>query len=346
MKNRKPKPAEKEEVSKGPQDEVSLKKDRYTKLLLAAIEKAPPKVKPYLEPAAPFVAIAIVYFQIAWPYIIKGLSIASEYYAKLPENARHALIGFVMCFFGGVFPATIAAYEAWKMCGGEKAVEDVKQIYQEFGKAYEAVEKDDQKDDNGDGIPDVDQISTDALLKRKAGVVMGAVDPEKFSAAVTDLWTGWIGVLAVLKIQFAKAVTLGQAIGQVLYNTSHPFVEPVLCKMIDEDKQKWVPVIVRWICKAIAITIAWWVQRVISAFHSAIRGGLMFARGLMRLLNDKGVISFKPEESSLDEVAGYSLAAVGFLFQLWSGFGLFFPLNILLLPLRIVEGYIVWSVNA
>jgi len=345
LKQRKPKAAEKEAPA-GPQDETSLKKERYTNLILGAAEKAPPKVKPYVEQAAPYIALAIVYFQIAMPYIVKGLSTVSEYYFKLPENARYAVIGFVMCFFGGVFPATIAAYEAWKMCGGEEAIEDAKKLYHEFDKARIASAKDDLKDDDGDGVPDVDEISAEQLLQRKAGVVMAAVNPEKFSAAMTNLWTGWIGVLAVLKVQFAKAVTLGAAIGQVLYKTTSVFVLPIVNPMVDEDKQKWVPVVLRWICKAIAISIAWWVQRVISAFHSAIRGGLMFSRGILYLLNEKGIIKFDDETSYLDEIVGYSLAAVGFLFQFWSGFSLFFPLNIVLLPVRIVEGYIVWSVNS
>jgi hypothetical protein len=31
------------------------------------------------------------------------------------------------------------------------------------------------------------------------------------------LYTGWIGVVAVLKIQFAKTIALGSAIGDFIY---------------------------------------------------------------------------------------------------------------------------------
>ena len=50
----------------------------------------------------------------------------------------------------------------------------------------------------------------------------------------------------------------------------------------------------------IAITIAWYIQRIISSVQSAIRGGLMFSRKLLKFCNDKGYFSFKEEESYLD----------------------------------------------
>ena len=49
---------------------------------------------------------------------------------------------------------------------------------------------------------------------------------------------------------------------------------------------------------------------------------------------------FDPDESYLDEAVGYSLAAVGFLFQIFNGFSLPFPLNLIFLPLTIVEWFL------
>ena len=51
-------------------------------------------------------------------------------------------------------------------------------------------------------------------------------------------------------------------------------------------------------------------------------------------------VPFKAEESYIDEAIGYSLAACGFLFQFWSGFSLPFPLNIIFLPLSIIEWFL------
>lgn len=72
-----------------------------------------------------------------------------------------------------------------------------------------------------------------------------------------------------------------------------------------QEYHRWIPTIITYICKAIAVSIAWYIQRIISAFHSAIRGGLMFSRGIMKYLNDKKIIDFDDTESILDEIVGW-----------------------------------------
>ena len=49
---------------------------------------------------------------------------------------------------------------------------------------------------------------------------------------------------------------------------------------------------------------------------------------------------FDPDESYLDEAVGYSLAAFGFAFQILNGFNLPFPLNLIFLPLTIIEWFL------
>ena len=38
---------------------------------------------------------------------------------KLPTDELGILAGLVLCFFGGLYPMTLAAFEAYKQCGGE-----------------------------------------------------------------------------------------------------------------------------------------------------------------------------------------------------------------------------------
>lgn len=320
-------------------------KARYQKLIEAGSEKAPEKVRPYIKQAAPFIALAIVYIQIAIPYIVQGISMAKTLMDQIPEKLFWAIIGFCMCFFGGVFPATIAAVEAWSMCGGTEALENVKTLYAEFTKVSEANKVDNLKDEDGDGVPDANQVDSKQLLERKTALMLKSISPDNCSGAISGIYMGWIGVLATLKIKFAKTVTLGNAIGERFYSIAQ-IAEPSIAASVPEDYKKWVPVVLRWVCKTVAITIAWWVQRVISAFHSAIRGGLMFSRGVVNFLHERGTISFSDEDSQIDEYAGWALAAVGFLFQLWMGFGAPFPFNMLLWPVKIVEYFIIYSVGS
>jgi len=55
-------------------------------------------------------------------------------------------------------------------------------------------------------------------------------------------------------------------------------------------------------------------------------------------------LCFLSQTTILDEVVGYGIAALGFLWQFGYGFRLPFPLNILLLPIRLIEFCIVWFI--
>jgi len=320
--------------------------NRYQKMIEALAPKAPEKVQPYIMKAAPFLAQAVVAIQIAIPYIVKFITVVSEFIASLNEKILFAGLGVLICFFGGIFPATIAAYEAWSLCGGTEAIKSVKEIYREATKARDAVKEDDQKDEDRNGVPDVDEMSGQALVARKASVIMKTVDARVVNSAIAQLWTGWVGVLAVLKIQFARTVTLGDVIGEKMYQPAQKYVEPILLGIAGEEYKQWVPIGLKWCCKAIAITMAWWVQRVVSAFHSAIRGGLMCGKYVVNYMHEKGYLKSGDDQTYMDEAIGWIIAAAGLLFQFMTGFRAPFPLNILLLPVTIVEWIIVWSVAA
>merc|ERR1712113_702528 len=110
--------------------------------------------------------------------------------------------------------------------------------------------------------------------------------------------------------------------------------------MPDEYKQ-WVPMVIEWACKVVAISIAWWIERIISAVHSAIRGGLMFSRMLLKYLHQTGKIKFPDaDESYLDEAIGWGVALAGFICQFMLGFSVPFPLSIIFMPIRFVEYFI------
>jgi len=103
----------------------------------------------------------------------------------------------------------------------------------------------------------------------------------------------------------------------------------------------------------IAVAFAWYMQMIISAFYSGIRGGKLFAVALMDFLSQQGWINylpcvanpFDPNDSYIDEAIGYTLGAIGFYFQITNGFALQFPLNLILLPLSIVEWLLRFQVS-
>merc|ERR1719210_2771585 len=221
----------------------------------------------------------------------------------------------------------------------------LKMLYQEALKVQAANKEDDEKGKDKDGKADTSQLTPQELIARKAQVVLKAVEPEKVSHGIVGLYTGWIGVLAILKIKFAKTVTLGERIGEEIYRRVQKY-EPMIEDLVGEEYRKWVPVAVRWACKATAVSIAWWIQRIISAVHSAIRGGLMFGKYLVDFLHEKKILNFNADQAYLDEAIGWGVAVAGLIFQFALGFGVPFPLNLFLWPVQFLEAFIVWSVAA
>lgn len=279
-----------------------------------------------------------IYFLVALPYIAKGIQTAQEIVSQLPERVCWMIVGFTVCFFGGVFPATIAAFEAARLCGVRQAFFFCKELFDEWKKVQEA------KTEDGQNVLDMSKVGTPDFIVQRSKLVLKTVDPNKVNTSVVGLYTAWIGVLAALKIRFAKTVTLGAVIGEKLYEPAQK-VEPILESFVSEEYKKWIPMGVQWVCKVMAITVAWWIERIFAALHSAVRGGTLFGRHLVHYLKEKEIIKATPEETFIDEYAGWALAALGLLFQLYNGFHVPFPLNLVLWPVQLVEAFIVWSVN-
>merc|ERR1719210_1190195 len=183
-------------------------------------------------------------------------------------------------------------------------------------------------------------------MMRKANMFLVTADPEKINKALTGLYTGWVGVLASLKIQFAKTIALGAAIGNILRKPAVKFVQPAMQSVCPTEYHKWIPQVINYTCKAIAISIAWTIQRVISAVHSAIRGGLICSRALMQYAYKTKMIPIKHDDSYIDEIAGWGLAFCGFLFQFNLGFAMPLLLSYtIFLPLNLLESYLMWVVQ-
>merc|ERR1711937_200760 len=105
----------------------------------------------YVVKAAPYVGKIVVFLHVALPYILRFYGKICEVLAILPMTLLRSVLGFVMCFWGGIFPATIAAVEAFKLCGGDAICESLQQLKVEGLKLERANEEDDVKDEDNDG---------------------------------------------------------------------------------------------------------------------------------------------------------------------------------------------------
>lgn len=73
-------------------------------------------------------------------------------------------------------------------------------------------------------------------------VVSKSVDPETVSVALEGLTMATVAILATLRVRFAKAITLGSAIGDVLHQMFSPFTSQVLEYALPSEFEKWIPV--------------------------------------------------------------------------------------------------------
>lgn len=321
------------------------------KSILAVAESAqcPKQVAPYLVKAAPFAGKAVEAIENAIPLIQKLIGILEKYYEIIkpyrPDLLLPSFMGLIMCFFGGSYLTVIAAWEAFLMCGYDSTKACVLMLIDDLQKVAEANKKDDIKDEDNDGVADVLQVSNQQLLQRKMLLFLRTLDPQRVTVAIAGINAGFLAVIATLKLQFAKTITLGNSIGSALEPPAKEYALPIVEKLLPPEYRKWAWPLISYSIRSIAISIAWFVQRIISAFHSAIRGGLMFSRNIMKYLTEMNIYKIRDEESILDELVGYGLAALGLWFQLSMGFAVPFPLNVILFPFTLIEYFLIWAVT-
>ena len=157
-------------------------------------------IKPVLDKAGPVFAILSQVFAVVFPYLQMAFTFLAGAWEKLqpyhPEEFMPAIAGFVLVFFGGNFFTLAAAVEAYRMIGFDETKTALVALHKSYKVAMEASKKDDEVDDDGDGVADVKQISSKELVQRKIGVIAKAIDPELVAYAVTAINAGLMAVVA------------------------------------------------------------------------------------------------------------------------------------------------------
>jgi hypothetical protein len=125
-------------------------------------------------------------------------------------------------------------------------------------------------------------------------------------------------------------------------------VQPRLETSMPAEYKKWVGPMLTYITQFVAIAIAFFVQRTISAIQSALLGSVMAVNASLILAKKYGLMdaNFDTNKANLNESLAYLLAAFGIWWQLSNSFGVPFPLNIITFPLSMMETVLMKLVNA
>uniref|UniRef100_A0A7S4F6V6 Uncharacterized protein n=1 Tax=Chrysotila carterae TaxID=13221 RepID=A0A7S4F6V6_CHRCT len=298
-----------------------------------------------IQPALKLVAQVV---DASGPYVTKVADAAIKLQHSLPTEIALALLGLGLCFFGGAFCASIAAAEAFYLTGWHLAAVHVKAIREELSGASDASSADHKKDDDA-GTPSKKKPTTpsEQLQHKLRSAAMSIKNPERLASALGGLYAGWIAAQGTVRLHFARAITIGVSLANMLDRPAMATLSPLLEELIPTEYSHWIPTIVRGICKAIAFSLAWQLQVAISAAQSAVRGGQIFTHNALSWASANGYLKdLDLADSHRDEALGYFVAALGFCTQLVLGFSLFFPFNVVMLPFSLIEWYIRWSISA
>ena len=151
--------------------------------------------------------------------------------------------------------------------------------------------------------------------------------------------------LATVKLRVCKSLTLSSSLSKDTVPLLMKTVNASLRSVVPAAYHALVPVVVNNAVRAGILFLALVQHRLLSTYHSAIRGGLLISRGLLSYLNAMRIVTLKEEDTLIDEITGYGLAYLGLLAQARHDFQLSFPLNVVLLPFSLVEAYLVNNIK-
>jgi hypothetical protein len=182
----------------------------------------------------------------ALPIVISYGVKVHQAFLKLPQNAINFVIGFVFCFFGGLYPVLFAAMEAAEYGGRKTVMDAMNDLANEAIVIIEESKKDDDVDADKDGKSDVAALSGKDFMIRKTQLVMTKMNPQKIDKAINNLYRVWLSVAAVLTIEFARAISMALAISDFMKKPVDRFIAPTLQLAVPDQYDQWVPVILGW----------------------------------------------------------------------------------------------------
>lgn len=315
----------------------------------------PSKLKPLAKKVGPLLDLAADVWSKAQPHVKKARALCRKVHEKLepyhPEEWGPMIIGIILCFFGGFFATTVAAFEAFRITSYANVKQCCQIIYADQIAVAQAWKKDDCKDENHNGTADVAELSDQELAKHKFLLVCRTVDPSELARAFAGINTGLLAVLATLRVHFAQAVTLGAAIGITINHLLAVQVIPHFEKKTSPDFRKWVKPLFNYGTKTVGFLMALILWRSIMALYSSTRGAQMACEGMISYLARNKYVQVPTREGNYKlskefVLSSTLLAALGFYWQISHGFSLPFPFNFVLLPLTIFEGMLSYCIAA
>jgi len=269
-----------------------------------ALEQVKQKMSPI---ASSVITSANNKFKQAAPYLEKLYSTAKNLNEKhhLSEWST-AFFGFVLVFAGGYFLTVVAIIEAVNLVGLDKIKAHVDKLYRTYTTARDAALKDQaESPKKAASTTSTDSVSaaspetnnSPAMAKGKDMiaasikpitawaqnednqrlilVVLKSTNPEEVLETVASLYGIILTVYATLNNWMAQCITLGSALGTMLYEPVLNHLKPKMEEKLPKELHKNINTYVRFGCQFIGVYLAFSIRTTIATVQCSLRGAHM-----------------------------------------------------------------------
>lgn len=171
------------------------------------------KVTALFEKVMPILYALGSVMNILFPYLHRAYSMCRHLWELAqpyhPLDLSSVLGGLVLAFFGSRYVLVFAAVEAARLTGFDAFQKSFAIIYNNYQRVHIQSLLDDARDDDKDGVPDVEELSRKELFTRKGKLFLATVNPEELSTAGHALFVLFMGIIATLRMQFAQVTNIG-----------------------------------------------------------------------------------------------------------------------------------------
>lgn len=307
-------------------------------------EKAEPhltKIRPYLDKVIPLLS------QAASTASHVGRNVILPHYT---DEMGRVMWNVILVFFGGQFALTIMAIQAFKMTGSVMIRNSLAQMRESYHDAMAKLSSDPEArslfDANGDGnvsLEELGQAVLATLTKNGGGrsrqivaVCLKCIDPNKIVDSVSGFMVGSMAIVAILRSQIAKCVSIGAQIGTHIASFIRARSEKSLYEKYPEHKN-WIDASLRSGSALVGIIISFMLVKVVNSFNCALQGAEGLSKQALAFAHRRGkLLSVKPNDNAVQALA-MALVFVGVTWQVKTKFGCPWYLKIILLPAVISE---------
>lgn len=192
------------------------------------------------KPFMPVLTVLVYVIYYLGKYVAFLWGVAFKLWEMAPQTVLKIVYGLALCFFGGTYVVSIAALEAFMAAGWRRAYYSSLVLYDDSRRITYAIEEDQYKDEDKDGIADVDQISGRELIRRQMRVAMRTVErPQETEIAFGNVWAAYLATLATLKFQFARTTAFAVGMAQSTKFFFYKIAGPPLAAALPSDTHHW-----------------------------------------------------------------------------------------------------------